>query len=200
MGKRTYDGQRKVSPGQEIWELQESVKVLRTENVRKAHCWQKEAKIETQTGKHTQVLTTLIHLGRVQPIWREAVARKIKQVGRFRKASRFSKAVGNFWSMDEQKRRTTDENCVSGKMNPVQDSESSQAKKESSSYTLGKNQSRLRERKEGLNQSWTSTHWKEETHDMVLHRTNWHHLATRQIWSLKSTEVVATVQDFKQGD
>lgn len=68
--------------------------------------------------------------------------------------------------MDEQKRRTTDQNCVSGKMNPVQDSESSRAKKESSSYTLGKNQSRLRERKEGLNQGWTSTHWKEETHDM----------------------------------
>lgn len=48
--------------------FRKDVKVLRTENVRKAHCWQKEAKIETQTGKHTQVLTTLIHLGRAQPI------------------------------------------------------------------------------------------------------------------------------------
>lgn len=52
--------------------------------------------------------------------------------------------------MNEQKRRTTYQNCVSGKMNLAQDSESCGIEKDSGSCTLGKNKDRG-ERKEGLN-------------------------------------------------
>lgn len=51
-----------ISESGNLRELQERCEG-RTENVRKACCWQNKTKVETQTEKHRQVLTTLIPFG-----------------------------------------------------------------------------------------------------------------------------------------